>query len=307
MENYYVIDAHIHTYKTPEIGRQALSGFDAVGCCGTPEELVPIMDKAGISFAVQVNMTPARSMYDAAISGLSPDQIESSRNGLLEKINGRIKRRNEWTCQMAQEHKKLIPFLSVDPIVGQEAMMEELLDKIDHYHARGLKIHPGEGHFLPSDQALLPVYEILEKRGLAVISHGGPDIANPDPNYSRPRAFAKVAEQFPGLNLVVAHLGGRGFFDESVEMARNYPNIFFDTSAVIPGDKNGKPLEGLSPLSNEEAVEWIRKIGVDRVLFGSDYPWYHPLWSLKRFLKLDFSEEEKKALLAENAHRVLGL
>lgn len=307
MASYYVIDAHLHTYKTPEIGRQAMSGFDAVGCCGTPEELIPIMDKAGISLAVQVNMTPARSMYDAAVAGLSPDQIESSRAELLEKINGRIKRRNEWTCQMAQEHKKLVPFLSVDPIVGQEAMMEELLDKIDNYNARGLKIHPGEGYFFPDDQTLLPVYETLEKRGLPVISHGGPDIANPDPNYSRPGAFAKVTEKFPGLKLVIAHLGGRGFFDESVEMARKYPNIFFDTSAVIPGDKNGEPLQDLSPLSNDEAVEWIRKIGVDRVMFGSDYPWYHPQWGLKRFLKLDFSEEEKKALLAENARRILGL
>ena len=307
MTNYDVIDVHLHTYKTPEIGRQAMSGFDAVGCCGTPEELISIMDKAGISLAVQVNMTPARSMYEAAVANLSADQIESGRSELLEKINGRIKRRNEWTCQMAQEHKKLVPFLSVDPIVGQEAMMEELLDKIDHYNARGLKIHPGEGYFFPDDSTLLPVYESLEKRGLPVISHGGPDIANPDPNYSRPSAFGKVAEKFPGLKLVVAHLGGRGFFDESVEMARKYPNIFFDTSAVIPGDENGEPLQDLSPLSNDEAVEWIHKIGVDRIMFGSDYPWYHPLWSLKRFLKLEFSEEEKKALLAENAQRILGL
>jgi len=306
MANYDVIDAHVHTYKSPEIGRQAKTGSDATDCCGTPEELIPIMEEAEISLAVQCNMTPARSMFAAAIDGLSPDQFESSREELVEKIRGRIKRRNEWTCQMAREHAKLVPFLSLDPLMGQEHMMEELLDKIDHFSARGLKIHPGEGQFFPYDQTLWPIYEALEKRGLPVISHSGPDAYNPDADYARPRAFAKIAERFPGLHLVIAHMGN-GLFEESMEVAGKYPNIFFDTSALIPGDKNGEPLEGHSSLSNEEAVELIRKIGVDRVMFGSDYPWYHPLWDLKRFLRLEFSDAEKKALLVDNAKRILGI
>ena len=66
----------------------------------------------------------------------------------------------------------------------------------------------------------------MMERGLAVISHGGLDIANPDTSYTRPAAFAGVAEQYPGLNLVIAHLG-KNFFDESVQMAAKYPNIFF--------------------------------------------------------------------------------
>jgi len=306
MTDYYVIDAHVHTYKTPEIGRQALSGFEVVGCCGTPEELVPIMDEAGISLAVQCNMTPARSMFEAAVAGLPEDQLESGRGALAEKISGRIKRRNEWTCRMAQEHEKLVPFLSLDPIMAQGSMVEELLDKIEHFNARGLKIHPGEGRFFPDDQSMWPVYETLEKRGRPVITHGGLDVANPDPKYARPSAFTKMAEKFPGLHLVIAHLG-RDFYEESVEMARRFPNIFFDTSSVIPGDENGEPLQGHSSLSNDEVVELIRRIGLDRVMFGSDYPWFNPLWDLRRFMKLPFSEDEKKALLAGNAKRILGL
>ncbi len=306
MNEYEVIDAHVHTYKTPEIGRQALSGFDVSGCCGTPEELVPIMQEAGIRQAVQCNMTPARSMFEAALAGVPSDQVEASRPALLEKISDRIRRRNEWTCQMAQEQPGLVAFLSVDPIMGQEAMKAELLDKIDNQGARGLKIHPGEGRFFPDDPSLGPVYDVMVERGLPVISHGGLDIANPDPSYTRPAAFARVAQQYPDLKLVIAHLGNN-FFDESVQMAAKYPNIFFDTSAVIPGDKDGEPLIKENALSDKEAVELIRKIGVERVMFGSDYPWFHPRWDLKRFLKLDFSETEKEALLCGNAKRILGL
>jgi predicted TIM-barrel fold metal-dependent hydrolase len=306
MTEYEVIDAHVHTYKTPEIGRQALSGFDVSGCCGTPQELVPIMQEAGICQAVQCNMTPARSMFEAALAGMPADQVEAARPALLEKISDRIRRRNEWTCRMADEQPGLVAFLSVDPIMGKEAMVTELLDKIDNQGASGLKIHPGEGRFYPDDPALGPVYEAMAERGLPVISHGGLDIANPDPSYTRPAAFAGVAEQYPDLKLVIAHLG-KNFFDESAEMAAKYPNIFFDTSAVIPGDENGEPLLKENALSNAGAVQLIRKIGIERVMFGTDYPWFHPLWDLKRFLKLDFSDTEKEALLGGNAKRILGL
>ncbi len=306
MNEFEVIDAHVHTYKTPEIGRQALSGFDASGCCGTPQELVPIMQQAGIRQAVQCNMTPARTMFEAALLGLPADQTEAARPALLEKISDRIRRRNEWTCRMAQEQPGLVAFISVDPIMGQEAMVAEVEDKIDHGGARGLKIHPGEGRFFPDDPSLGPVCKTMVERGLPIISHGGLDIANPDPSYTRPSAFARVAQQYPDLTLVIAHLG-KNFFDESVQMAGKYPNIFFDTSAVIPGDENGEPLLKENALSNSEAVELIRKIGIERVMFGSDYPWFHPRWDLKRFLKLDFSKDEKEALLGGNANKILGI
>ena len=247
MATYDVIDAHVHTYKTPEIGMQALSGWDRSGCCGTPEELIPIMEEAGIRLAVQCNMTPARSMFEAIVAAMPPEQVEADRLALVEKISDRVKRRNEWTCRMAREHKALIPFVSVDPIMGKDAMVAEVVDKIDHHSARGVKIHPGEGRFFPDDPSLLPVYEILERRDLPVISHGGLDIVNPDSSHTRPRAFASVLEKYPRLRMVLAHLG-KNFFEESIHMADTYSNVFFDTSSTMPGGPMGEPLEGISPL-----------------------------------------------------------
>jgi predicted TIM-barrel fold metal-dependent hydrolase len=306
MPDYDVIDAHVHTYPTPEIGKQALSGFDGSGCCGTPEELTGIMKAAGVRLAVQCNMTPARSMLEANLAAMPKEQRDSARPALVEKIGSRIMRRNAWTCGTAQENRQLIPFVSVDPMMGRDRMTAELNDKIVGHGARGVKIHPGEGRFMPDDPMLSPVYELLQNRGLPVISHGGLDIANPDPRYSRPSAFAGVLERYPDLRLVIAHLG-KDFFEESLRLAEAHANVFFDTSSAIPGNARGEPLETLSYLSDEDAVTLIRKIGVDRVMFGSDYPWYHPHWDLKRFLKLDFTDNEMAALLAGNAKRVLGV
>ncbi len=298
MNDYYVIDAHVHTYPTPEIGLQAQSGGGRADCFGTQEELLTIMKSAGISSAVQVNMTPAKSMYDAACAKLPPEPKESDLQAIREKITDRVKRRNEFTCRLTVENPELVPFPSVDPLMGQETMVAELQDKVENFGAKGLKLHPAEGCFFPNDRVLWPVYETCVSLKIPIISHGG--LFTSDKEYTRPINFIDVLKDFPDLTLVIAHLG-HGYFDESVELAERFPHLYFDTSAAIHG------AEGEVALSNDEAVDLIRKIGTDRVMFGSDFPWFNPEWDLKRFLGIPFTEEEKKAILAENAERILNL
>ena len=42
-------------------------------------------------------------------------------------------------------------------------------------------------------------------------------------------------------------------------------------------------------------------------MFGSDYPFLRPDWGIQRILKLDLTEQEKRAILGKNAARILGL
>ncbi len=70
MADYLIIDAHLHTYPTPEIGLQAKQADTPSNLCGTIDELLPIMDKGQISRAVMVNMTPVADMKDAALARL---------------------------------------------------------------------------------------------------------------------------------------------------------------------------------------------------------------------------------------------
>ena len=86
-----------------------------------------------------------------------------------------------------------------------------------------------------------------------------------------------------------------------MELAKRYPNVFFDTSAVISG------VEHLKILSDDDATELIRKLGVERVMFGSDYPWFDPAMDLKRFLRLPLTPAEKEKILGENATGILNI
>jgi predicted TIM-barrel fold metal-dependent hydrolase len=51
----------------------------------------------------------------------------------------------------------------------------------------------------------------------------------------------------------------------------------------------------------------IRRVGPDRVLFGSDWPWFHPIRDAEHLDSLPLSAEEKRLIFRENAQRVLGL
>ncbi len=56
-----------------------------------------------------------------------------------------------------------------------------------------------------------------------------------------------------------------------------------------------------------EEVRLIRTLGVERVLFGSDFPWYDPERDIAFLSELPLSEGERCAILGENAARLFGL
>jgi predicted TIM-barrel fold metal-dependent hydrolase len=277
-----------------------MGGPGQAGCNGMPEELLDILREAGISKAVQVNMTPVREMYEAAIEKLPEEERGGPHPEIAAKMGERLRRRNTWTCELADEHEELVAFPSIDLLMAPDAMVEEVERCATELGAKGIKLHPAEGHFFPRDERLWPAYEKIQELGLPMISHGGVFMLTPEVDYTKPSNFEPVLESFPDLKVVISHLG-HGFWDESVAMAKKYPNAYFDTSAVITG------VERLKVLSDADTVELIRALGVDRVMFGSDYPWFSPSASLETFSELPLTAEEKEKILGENAERILGI
>jgi len=304
MPDYPIIDAHLHTFPRPEVGWQAQSGAGRSGHAGTVEELVALMREGNIAKAVMVNMTPVFEMRQAALAKLSSDLSAAQRAQAEEQIHqeviARLQRRNAWTCAVARENPGLVPYIGLDPSMDGVTMIQEIDDRIRE-GAKGIKLHPVNQRFFPNDGRLYPAYHKIEELGLPIISHAGTAALIGDPEqHAHPVNFVDVLRNFPGLTLVFAHMA-HGYLDETLEIMQTYPNVYFDSSAVIEGT--------LTPytLSDAEAVAMIRRVGSDRVLFGSDWPWFHPIKDCQRIESLPLSAEEKRLILCENAQRVLGL
>lgn len=299
-----VIDAHVHTYRSREIGRQAMMGAGRTDYGGTVEELLSLMDRGGIRRAVMVNMTPVADMFDAALSRLPPDLSPSQRAEAEEDIRrqliGRLQRRNRWTCQVAREQPRLVAFIGLDPCMSAEELIQEI-ETGRQEGAHGIKLHPAAQRFYPHDRRLWPVYQRAQELGMPVIFHSGAFALGPQASdHAAPRHFPEVLSAFPRLTVVLAHLGW-GDFAACADLARAFPNVYFDTCGVINGT------EPSPALSDEEAAAALRQVGTERVMFGSDYPWFDPVLDAQRIGRLPLSEVEKRAILYENAQRILAL
>lgn len=298
-----VLDLHTHTYPDPAIGRQALAGEGWSPYAGTVEELRAAMARGGIVRAVMANLTPVADMRDAAWSRLPADLPAAARAEaearIRETLQGRLRRRNRWTLAVAARDPALVPFVGLDPSIMTPAELRDELEACVAGGARGVKLHPIVQRLDPVTPALWPVYELCQEAGLPVLFHAGFLGRSPWNVLARPRAFADVLVAFPRLRVLLAHLG-RGYAEEAVELAGRFPQVVFDTCAVV----TAAPVPWR--LDDAEAVALVRRLGVERVCFGSDYPWFDPAQDAARVAELPkLGAAERAALLADNARRLL--
>jgi uncharacterized protein len=114
-----------------------------------------------------------------------------------------------------------------------------------------------------------------------------------------PNRFEEVVKKYPRLKLVLAHLG-MGAEQDTIRLANKYPNVFTDTSLRL--HDVGKP----GGWSFSEAAETFRRIGVDRVLFASNYPFVSQADYVEVMEKLPLTDEERRQIGYQNFDRVYG-
>ncbi len=192
---------------------------------------------------------------------------------------------------LSMRSARVIPFGSVHP--EADDAVEELF-WIHSHGIPGVKLHPDYQGFFVDDKRLWPIYETCRELGLILVFHAGWDPLSPDLIHCLPEACARVLEAFPGLTLVLAHLGGMNLWDD-VERFLVGKNVYFDTAC----------LEG--KISPERLKHIIRSHGADKILFASDCPWGSPAGLRELISSLGLTPEEESLIFWENACRLLKL
>jgi predicted TIM-barrel fold metal-dependent hydrolase len=212
----------------------------------------------------------------------------------------RLAASNRWACDVAAEHPELTAFPAADPLVlGGEEGARHLRKLAETHGARGIKIHPVAQAFMPDDPRMEPIYRTCVELGLVVLSHSGP--SRGEASFGDPVAFAPVLRSFPDLTLVLAHLGGASW-RQTEALAREFPQVAFDLCEIIEwtGAPNAPSMEELSGL--------IRDVGSERVMLGTDFPWYDLGRTVQLVMDLPgLSLEEREQILGANAARIMRL
>ena len=136
---------------------------------------------------------------------------------------------------------------------------------VDEWGMRGLKLHPGTG-FDPAADVCRPFFELAGSRGVPVVVHTGPMASPLVSHTARPVNLDPVAADFPDTTIVMQHAGQRCWWEEALNIAFWKPNVHLELSMwqwTYQFDRAGF-VRALGRMKQE--------IGLDRVLFGSDFP-----------------------------------
>jgi predicted TIM-barrel fold metal-dependent hydrolase len=229
--------------------------------------------------------------------------------GLTDEFN--VVPENDFVAaEVARYPDRLIGFCGINPIFpGAVAEVDRCLDLPGMI---GVKLHlEASGVDLTNEQevaALAAVFDSIAERDAPVLIHvsdpwglplAGEGLAN----------LAAILESHPTVRVVHAHCAG-GNDDDLIELwlrVRNFgihpETSFVDVSACLAFFAD-------APLSQRELIVWrLRKWGIDRVLFGSDYFAFvgeTPLETLDILTKYPFTQEELDTILANDGRDWLG-
>lgn len=196
----------------------------------------------------------------------------------------------KWSSQVRGD--RIEPFLSLHPQTPDKARWIERFAREGY---KGIKLHPLYQGFPFDDPAMDEAYAACAAHGLIVVTHSGRDIAfPPDNDCAHPRRLRRVIRRHPSLKLLCTHMGGWENWTE-VENELLGENVLLETSF------------SLHRLDPKRAAAMIRRHGVNRVMMGSDWPWYSQAEELRAIRNLGLTETELQWVLHSSAARLLRL
>jgi predicted TIM-barrel fold metal-dependent hydrolase len=170
---------------------------------------------------------------------------------------------------VARAPEKLVGFASCDPT--QKEYMQELRHAVEHLGLVGVKMGPVYAGFDPREDRCEPVYRYCEERGIPILFHTGTTFNRVAPlRLSRPWLFDEVAIKFPGLRMILAHVG-HPFCEECLVVIRKHAHVYADVAALY-----------YRPWQFYNMLVAAQEYGVcHKLLFGTDYPFADAVSSIE--------------------------
>jgi uncharacterized protein len=196
----------------------------------------------------------------------------------LPMMPGREKAANDEVIQMVSGNSNLIPFSYLDPRLSESP---DLLQTYVTQGSKGLKLHPVCHGYVVSHSMCYPTIEEANHLNIPVLIHTGWG------EYGEIRFIKKLAQDFPHLSIVIAHLIE---YQDIFTMIPPFVNVFVETSySTHP----------------KRIVQAVNLLGSERVIFGSDMPLTTPGFELYKVMQAQVSDLEKDNILFKNASRLI--
>ena len=201
-----------------------------------------------------------------------------------------VRQINRWTLQAMGRHPdRIIGLCFINPAAGADAARREIDSRLGRHGFRGIKLWVAVNC---RSRKLDPVLIEAARRGVPVLQHSSLNTMGPAaPNESTPADVADLAGRFPSVPLIMAH-AGHARVQGLTEIAP-HPNVLVDTAG-------SQPARGI-------LQEAVRRLGAERVVFGTDLPIRDYASVLGRLYEMPLTDRQRRLILGLNAGRLLRL
>jgi hypothetical protein len=173
--------------------------------------------------------------------------------------------------------------VTANPWFGNAGLDE--LDRCRRLGAVGLYLHPTRQGFMPTDPIVEPFVQFAREADWPVVIHTGTYVQ------SDVLAVAELARRLPDLTFICDCAGFSDMWFELPGVIAEVANLVFIASLIWP-----------RAIGNT-----VKNVGAHKVLFGSGEPRDSLPAALKRYDRLDLTDEDRRAIFSGNARRLFHL
>lgn len=270
--------------------------FDKVGYKRWPINLFGIsgLKTLWYNMGLPALMVAKNATYKRLLCDLEELSIDKA---VILSINTRDFNCTEKILNYNRDVEKTIIFGSLHPYE------DNLDEKIDSFISRGIKGFKINPHIMDvdiCDPKMINLIKKLSKKDLPIISCSGYQLPSYVKNVpakvnrllttQRISKFKRILDTIKGSTFIFAH-GGIEENDRLISLMKEYSNTYTDIST--------------QNITNIKSM--INELGSKRLLFGSDYPYLSPAFTILSVLKATESEEERKNIFSDNARCILKI
>jgi predicted TIM-barrel fold metal-dependent hydrolase len=251
------------------------------------------MRQAGIERTMIVPWLAAQDLVDEAVAR------GEDRDTATAHVIAEWRSLNAWAVDVSAAHpEQLSCVVGVDPLLMDEAtVVAEVAQRLAD-GAIGIKVAPISCRARPDDAAMEVVWREARSHGVFVLSQCGAGPGGADA-WGHPRHFSDVALSYPDVQVQLAHLGNRAE-DDLVSLMRRHDSVWSDLAMRLDGPmEDGWTAQALADL--------VRRVGTDRVLFGTNFPIVDQVAAAESFRALPLTDAELVAIGHDNACRLHGV
>lgn len=256
-----IVDCHTHIWGSSEqLGRAKADALRGAAC--------------GPALEAEDGASPRASMEDHLLAGAPVDR--SFVLGFKSRYLGAEIPAATVADYVRRHPEKLIGVAGIDPTNIGEALAD-IRTAREQYGFTAITVSPAAQDFHPADSRAMQVFGEAARLKMPVFIHQGfHSLAASKMEFARPALLDEVAREFPGLKLVIAHMG-YPWVEECIVLLGKHENVLADVSGL-----SQRPWQAYNALLS------AYQYGVmDKLLFGSDFPYSTPKATIESLYRLN--------------------